>query len=162
MNQPPARRRRAQHPAPGQPPAQRRRVQPPAPAQPPPPARRPPHDPDDPVARIVKFTSGDFYSTSGFKNTEFQRHLKKRADFEDHPVRAETMCSIESNMPTSRTASSLVFLRRVQYLAPANGRLRRIFEYYDKDFNKWKFWNYVGRQKAFTEVNYLNLVFNYM
>ena len=103
--------------------------------------------------RIIRFTTGEWYDLTGYNHTEQERHLKKRADFEEQVDREDTMIHLESNIPTSRTASLETYLESLRYVVPL---LPTFFDYYNQDFNWWRLRNYTGKQKALTEVSLLH------
>ena len=52
-------------------------------------------------------------------------------------------------MPSKKTTDQLRYVEYMEYVRDHGALLT---EFYDEQFNKFKFWGYCGRQKALSEV----------
>jgi len=64
-------------------------------------------------------------------------------------IENQVIIGIESRMPSKKTVAIETFILYMEYIS---NNYETIVSFYDRRFSKVKFWGYVGRQKALSEV----------
>jgi hypothetical protein len=101
-------------------------------------------------APIIKLSTKEYYHLAGFNRVRAKKHYCKAKNHRRHQGDLQdSIISIESNMPTTKTMSMERLEEALLYIASVYGKL---VDFYDSRYNVWKFQNYVGKQKALSEV----------
>ena len=102
-------------------------------------------------APILNLSAGEYKVMAGIKLMNRARHRLKRINFNDPAIPlAQKIQQIESVMPSSKTSRSARVLVHIQYV---HDNCTLLTNFYDQRYSKFRFWGYVGRQKALSEVH---------
>jgi hypothetical protein len=88
----------------------------------------------------VRFSNNEWYANAGFKNRRKEQQKMKRED---------GISTIESEMPSRKTANPESFAESCQYLFDHLGRLA---SFYGSYFTNDRFLSYLGQQKMASEI----------
>jgi hypothetical protein len=100
---------------------------------------------------IIKLSNSEYYTMAGLNITSKSRLDRKI--FEANLVgAANSVQRIESLMPTIKTVNAVSIAAFLAYNAL---HYQRLADFYDERFNRWKFMNYSGKQRALSEARYL-------
>jgi len=100
-------------------------------------------------SQIIKLSTKEYYSMAGLNRTSKKRLDRKMKNFARVGA-ANSVQRIESDMPTIKSVNEARILGHLGYVATHYDRL---VAFYDERFNKWKFVNYRGKQRATSEAS---------
>ena len=100
---------------------------------------------------IIKLSTVEYYTMAGLNRTSKYRLDQKILDA-DRFGAANSVQRIESEMPTSKTVNVASIAAFLAYNAL---HYQRLADFYDEKFNRWRMWNYSGKQKAESEARKL-------
>lgn len=100
---------------------------------------------------IIKLSTVEYYTMAGLNRTSKYRLDQKKLDA-DRFGAANSVQRIESEMPTIKTVNAASI---AAYLAYNALHYQRLADFYDEKFNRWRMWNYSGKQKAASEARKL-------